>query len=552
MGYQLKAAFYILSLVGLCWPLWAGATVLCNFRELRKTRPTTAQAHFRPVGDLAPKYQPTLQKAYTEYQQLAAADAGLKALRTALAAEKVPAAMESLRTKIESAEQAIFRNLLAKYLKEDELEPLIVVDTPLMWKVAGSDGKAVDLPVHLAQTFTFDHHGPFLRVDKKDSNERKNSSKQVLEYIKKLHKEPLGAEKLAQLESTAASTDNLADGALAIWILRNATRVANDPELQRDIATATFYEDFGLFGTKYDKVADANLPSREHLIRGREIAEAMLQDYDLILQETRERNPAPQLGVNFSDRFGQLPEAEQKIVVDKALAVLDRHLSTKPEDVANRKAKSAQFRQAVELAKQSAQANHEKSKQQLIEHLQAQGWEKENATATVNEFSSQVYIIQTLNPNAPGVGRFSTWAAISRSHDQNTQVEIIPMGFKTGFVQAHPHGRYADFQMSGVAAKLREINLQRAQIDAENAERSAIAQAQSLGLPPEIARQNGKAAYDEMYKAATMAVGSRPGNSDFNFSFAGVRASPEEVLTLYLDSWLIQRQEQVQARQATP
>lgn len=515
-------------------------------------RPVTEHAHFRPIGDLAPKYQPTLQKAYNEYQQVAAVDAGLKALRAKLAEEKDAVAIQALRSKIEKAEQEIFKNTLTKYLKEDELEPLIIVDTPVMWKVTGSDGKSVDLPVHLAQTFTFDHHGPFLRADKKDSNERKNSSKQVLEYIKKLHKEPLGAEKLAELEATAASTDNLADGALAIWILRHATRVANDPELQRDIATATFYEDFGLFGTSYDKVADPNLPSREHLVRGREIAEAMLQDYDLILQETRERNPAPQLGVNFSDRFGQLPESEQRIVLDKALAVLDRHLSTKPEDLANRKAKSAQFRQAVELAKQSAQSNHEKSKQQLIGHLEAQGFEKEHATALVDEFSSQIYIIQTLNPNAPGVGRFSTWAAIPRSHNQNTQVEIIPMGYKTGFIQAHPHGRYTDFQMSDVAVKLRELNLKRALIDAENAEKSAISQAQSLGLSPEVARQNGIAAYDEMYKAATMAVGSRPGNSDFNFSFTGVRASPEEVLTMYLDSWLIQRQEQVQARSATP
>ncbi len=373
-----------------------------------------------------------------------------------------------------------------------------------------------------------------------------------MDHIKKLHKEPLGPQKLAELEATAASTDNLADGVLAIWILRHATRVANDPELQRDLATATFYEDFGLFGTRYDQLADPNLPSREQLVRGKEIAEAILQDYDLLLQEARERNPAPQLGVNFSDRFGQLPESEQKIIVDKALAALDRHLSTNPEDLAARKAKSAQFRQAVELAKQSAQANHEKSKQHLIEHLEDQGWEKEHATALVDEFSSQIYIIQTLNPNAAGLGRFSTWAAIPRTHNQNTQVEIIPMGFKTGFVQAHPHGRPTDFVMSDVATKLRELNQTRAIIDAENAQKSAIANAHSLGLPHEVALQKGKAAYDEMYKAASMAVGSRPGNSDFNFSFTGVRASPKEILNLYLDSWLIQRQEQFPQRQATP
>jgi hypothetical protein len=73
--------------------------------------------------------------------------------------------------------------------------------------------------------------------------------------------------------------------------------------------------------------------------------------------------------------------------------------------------------------------------------------------------------------------------------------------------------------MSDVATKLRELNQTRAIIDAENAQKSAIANAYSLGLPHEVALQNGKAAYDDMYKAASMAVGSRPGNSDFNFFF---------------------------------
>ncbi len=552
----MKAAFPILSLLVFFSPLVAEAgkedVVLCDFRALRKSRPVTEQSNFKPVGDLAPKYQPTIQKAFTEYRQKLASEGVLKALHARLAIEKDPATIESLRTIIEKAEQTIFKNALTKYLKEDELEPLLIVDAPIMWKVSGDDGKSVDLPVHLAQAFTFDHHGPFLRADKKDSNIRRNSSKQVLEHIKKLNKDPLGAQKLAELEATAASTDNLADGVLAIWILRHATRVANDPELQRDLAAATFYEDYGLFGTKYDALADPNIPSREQLVRGKQIAEAILQDYDLILQEARERNPAPQLGVNFSDRFGQLPESEQKLIVDKALSVLDRHLSTKPEDLVARKAKSDEFRNAVELAKQSAQVNHEKSKQHLMKHLETQGFDTEYATALVDEFSSQIYIIQTLNPNSPGVGRFSTWAAIPRAHTQNTQVEIIPMGFKTGFVQAHPHGRPTDFLMSDVAVKLRELNQQRAVIDAENAAKSAMARAESLGLPPEKIRQNGKDAYDEMYKVASMAVGSRPGNSDFNFSFTGVRASPEEILNLYLDSWLIQRQEQIRAQRATP
>lgn len=554
--YRLKVLFHILSLLALFAPAFAEAgsedTVLCDFRALRKTRPVTERSNFKPVGELAPEYQPTIQKAYAEYQQKVESDAVIKALHAKLAVEKDPATIESLRTIIEKAEQTLFKNALTKYLKEDELEPLLIVDTPIMWKVEGQDGKTVNLPVHLAQAFTFDHHGPFLRADKKDSNIRRNSSKQVLEHIKKLNKEPLGAQKLAELEATAASTDNLADGVLAIWILRHATRVANDPELQRDLAAATFYEDYGLFGTKYDELADPTLPSREQLVRGREIAEAILQDYDLILQEARARNSSSQYGVNFSDRFGQLPKSEQKIIVDKALSVLDRHLSTKPDDLAARKAKSHDFRHAVELARQSAEMNHEKSKQHLMKHLEMQGFDTELATALVDEFSSQIYIIHTLNPNSPGVGRFSTWAAIPRAHTQNTQVEIIPMGFKTGFIQAHPHGRPADFLMSDVAVKLRELNQQRAVIDAENAAKSAIARAESQGLPPEVVRQNGKDAYDEMYKAASMDVGSRPGNSDFNFSFTGVRASPEEILNLYLDSWLIQRQEQVRAKQATP
>jgi hypothetical protein len=166
-GVPLKVVLHIFSLVGIFWPFWAEATLLCDFRALRKTRPTTEQAHFRPVGDLAPKYQPTLQKAYGEYQQKVAADSVLQTLHAKLAAEKDPAKIESLRTQIEKAEQLIFKDALTKYLKQDELEPLIVVDTPLMWKVSNRDGKSVDLPVHLAQTFTFDHHGPFLRADKK-------------------------------------------------------------------------------------------------------------------------------------------------------------------------------------------------------------------------------------------------------------------------------------------------------------------------------------------------------------------------------------------------
>ena len=111
-------------MAGLFWPFIANADLHCDFRALRKKRPVTAQANFRPVGDLAPKYQPTLQKAYTEYQQKVAGDAALKELTAKLAVEKDPIVIESLRTRIEKAEQTIFKNALAHYLKEDELMAL--------------------------------------------------------------------------------------------------------------------------------------------------------------------------------------------------------------------------------------------------------------------------------------------------------------------------------------------------------------------------------------------------------------------------------------------
>jgi hypothetical protein len=69
------------------------------------------------VGDLAPEYQPTLQKAYGEYQQKVAADSVLQTLHAKLAAEKDPAKIESLRTQIEKAEQLIFKDALTKYLE---------------------------------------------------------------------------------------------------------------------------------------------------------------------------------------------------------------------------------------------------------------------------------------------------------------------------------------------------------------------------------------------------------------------------------------------------
>jgi hypothetical protein len=537
---------------------------------------STSIGSFKPVANLATEYQPVIQKAFQGFEKRTQGDKTLEALRSEVTrltnepvAETDATAVRAktyrvniARHKVEQYEQAIFRDELAKAVDVESksgstVSSFAVVDTPMGWNVKTADGKAQALPVHLAQTFTFDHHGPFLRADKKQpvNNEKRNSTKQVVDHILSIQKNPaLTAEQKAQelekLSKITVATDNLGDGVLAMWVIRNAKEVAADPALQKDIMAATFYEDFGLFGTFYDQVVGKT--GNDQLGRGREIAQALLQDYDGILREARNRNPDPKLGVNYSDRFNMLSRQEQEAMVGQALAAVDKNLSRDPAHVALRQQKAKAFEAAIARAKPEVARRSQELTNQLVEGLKKQGMPEATAKNLVQEFRKDVFIATSLDPNAEGVGRFSTWAALPRSHNLSTQIEISPRGPVTGYIQAHPHGRQIAQRFSPATARLKELNLQRAVPDAEAARDKAIGEATGNGISAEKAREAGQQAYDGVMSAANFAVGGRPGDSDFNFSFMGVRASPEEVLQLHLDAWLVARQQAAGAAAARP
>lgn len=628
----------------------ANATVICTSgmraigrgetapSESEPVRPATDLGQFKPITEMQAEALPLVQGAYQRFQARAATDAELQRLRKLLDIEE--ASLEIATTndadrkarhdiarrkfEIESREQQIFREELqndvtvpalqtrlaaldaelAKNLSQDERARLqadrdkvykalvehefMIVDTPAFWNLKDKDGKNVPLPVHLAQAFTFDHHGPFLRADRRmpSNNEKRNSTKQVVEHIQSIMKDrsltpEQRAQKLRDLEGVTLSTDNLGDGVLAMWAVRNARRIAADPKLQRAMMAATFYEDYGLFGTKFDElmVRPEELPAlarkagesdadyaardrarhqqaaqaREDLMLGREIAQSLLQNYDGIVREARDRvvaaNPpkdSPAWQVGYSDRFSMLSPDEQRAMIAQGMQAVDRAFSTDPADIARRKKDASDFVAAVSRAMDAVPQAHQKARDMLIDNL-AETVEGDDATraeargfftSLVDEFEKEVFITTTLDPTAPGMGRFSTWAALPRSHDKTTQIELNPMGTRTGFVQAHPQGRPMTARMAPAVNRIRELHAERVEMKAVTARGVAETAARSQGMSEEQITAAGEAAYQKERAGLGFAVMGRPGDSDFNFSFTGVNLAPGEVLRIMTDQML--------------
>lgn len=391
-----------------------------------------------------------------------------------------------------------FRELLAEEIGGEV--PFVILDTPaFQWKVKDKDGKEISLPSHLLRAFNKDHHGPLLRYDRADpgNNAKRNTTKQLLDEIEILVRRvgPKDAVKALNEILKDPTTDNLGDGALSIWIANNLSTIVQNPNLRKLLGQATFYEDFGMFGTRWKEI-EQTAKDPTQLRAARELSEALFNGYDRLLREFRTANPGSP-GVNESDRFNMLPEKAQRELMSRALEHIDRVVQN-PE---YRSEQANQFQKAVEVARPMVQAQHETLKKDLVQSFVREGTGEKQAGELVETFSRDVFAFYSADPNAPGVGRFSTWAANNmRTSGIGTILEITPKGpEKTGFISAHPHGRPIMIRFSGAAENLKALNLQK-----------------------------GGTSFD---------VGGRPGPSDFYFSFSGIRSDPLTVTKEFVREW---------------
>ncbi|MSP18307.1 MAG: hypothetical protein EXR74_01920 [Bdellovibrionales bacterium] len=398
-----------------------------------------------------------------------------------------------------------------------------VLDTPHGWTIPGDGGKRVPLPIHLVEAFTFDHHGPFLKFGKNvpHNNEKRNTSKQLLDFISSevggLSGQPLAIKIMdLQKQFSEVSTDNLGDGALAIWISRNLDLVARNSRLRAELSQLTFFEDFGFFGTKFEKIA--NQTDNKNLILAIKRQKALFVAYDQILKEARNRANDPALGLNTSDRFGQLGGEEQHRIVEKAILAIDRIIS----DPIYAFEEAGKFDLAIEKAQKKVPTMVAALREDVVKHLVGvASSDRETSMGRVNQqverLLEDTFITYDIDPNATeGGGRFATWGAVPRAHDKPNQVSLIkrPDG-KTGFIFAHPHGRPVKHQFKEAAEEIKRVHLERLGINLRNS-----------GMTSD--------AVNEALQRAPFDVVSRPGPSDFFFSFNGVLLSPAEITVILM------------------
>jgi hypothetical protein len=308
------------------------------------------------------------------------------------------------------------------------------------------------------------------------------------------------------------TTDNLGDGALAVWASQNLDRLVRDPSLRRSLAGATFYEDFGVFGTKWTEIErrlaspSSRLLSSEMqetrqraantLSSARELTEALFNQYDNLLQDAYRRHPEIP-GVASSDRFNMLPRDEQIQITRKAVSAIDRAIS----DPNYRQQQAQEFRQSVERMALGSQKSHERLKTDLVAHLEKErGLSHEAAKQLVDDFSKDVYAVYSPKPGDPNYGRFASWQAyIPEDTRIGTLLVIDPMGEKTGFISSHPNGR------------------------------------------PILQRYKEAADSLKPFAPGPFDINGRPGPTDFYFSFSGVNRTPMGVAEPFFDTWMVQR-----------
>lgn len=208
---------------------------------------------------------------------------------------------------------SFFRRTMAGLIVTDTDGGVVGAGLEGVIKAAGLEG-AVS-PKTLGRGVVFDHHGAFF--DPADPED--NSTMQVLDRIEGLLVGAGTAEEKAERvrsEFRQVYTDNLGDGAWTMWIVRHLDVVVRLPGLRDLIRKATWFEDFGTFGSRH-RLDPRSIDPRLYDPAAVELQKAVFRVYDDAMAKK---------GL-LSDRYESLPPAERAQVVEEVLAGMTRMLS---------------------------------------------------------------------------------------------------------------------------------------------------------------------------------------------------------------------------------
>lgn len=425
----------------------------------------------------------------------------IKALRKMKALPKLTAAEQ----------QRVYRVILYRTLNPIKGEEgrrlgelgLIISDTQL-----NVTTKLTSDPI-LGRQGIFEHHGAYFNPDQ----EEVNSTMLLLgDMEESLATGGVSEKTIRRLEQRyeRAFTDNAGDGLLSVWVARNVRRLARKPGLRDFLRLATRYEDFGLFGRKAEKLAGSD-PAQAAAI---EFMDAVLNRYDAILKAHR----------LDSDRFGQLPDADQRDISKQAMAAISSAL----DDPQFRKANAAEFRAAVERSKKIAAASELRLAPDSLMALEREFGSPQAAEQGVRASLGRIFIIDADPLKEEGV--FAGWAGAPRAHDRALfitfkslpETEGIP---RTQMIFSVPNGETAQ-SLELFGEWLKQANLAKAEnlnIPAAKAGSVFGREALQVAFPPglllsrqeilsELVRfEHYRAAIETALRQAHAAKGGRPG-----------------------------------------
>ena len=340
---------------------------------------------------------------------------------------------------------------------------------------------------------TVDHHGKFREADRPFNN----TTKQVLNRVEEIGRDTSLSEvqkaDLLKKEFGTVTTDNIGDGMMAIYVARNSEKIMKDPELRSVIKSANFYEDFAMFGTKYQEIAQKSARFK----KGVETDQALLDLYDEV---------GKKYGLKGSDRFDSLPAEKQKALVEDVQSGIGKVLND-PTEAARRR---ANFLAGQERAVASIKSNALIGESSPIAQLAAQ----KAGSGPIHDALQKIQFVESDKiPASNGV--FTNWSGVPMTHDKSLQMSVFTDANtgKTGFILAVPHGRTDPKLGIDISNAIRTEN---ERIMKEFPERLKAAQAKAAAAGMDPAKVTGGF------------VGSR--GSDLNFSFDGVLLTKDEVL----------------------
>ena len=325
-------------------------------------------------------------------------------------------------------------------LKSAEKETVLFVDTP----VTGIDGK----PLNTVVTLVVDHHGPYAPANGLD-----NSGAQIIKRLveaseKKENKNPDGSinidKALKSFQETLfgrdpgkviLSTDNLADGAEVLALLKNETlqkRILGNPELAKKLIESGRFTDFFVFGGDSYETTNLNPQSQEAI----QLSKAIMQSHSDLLKEYK---------IPFGDRVVGLKDPnQQKELLNKAVDQAEEILliATEPKgDLTKVKELADRFDKSREISISEANKMHEAFKKQLTEDIGGNTpSEKAVLEKTINAYLYGHKPISTGN-------QFADWGGSPIAN--NRQTDPKPIKFEIGGTSSEDVGKAVILAKSG-------------------------------------------------------------------------------------------------------